>query len=487
MTSIRPLQRMPTRVPGLDTVLGGGLFESGLYIVQGCAGAGKTILANQICFNQCAQEGRAIYYTLLTESHARILGFLQSMSFFNSAAVASCLNYVSGFKVLDTEGLTGVIRHVREVVTRERPALLAIDGVVSAEEIAPDDIAYKKFLHELQTVAAMFRCTILLLLNTEGSERLHAQHTMVDGIIELRSETVRLKPRRSLEVPKMRGSNQLRGTHSFEITGDGIEVRQRVEALLQPQGYRRRPTPYEERCGFGVDTLDAMLSGGLPKSSNTMMLGPSGAAKTILGMHFLDAGLARGERALLFTFYERPEELLAKARRLRMHALARGIEDGRVKVVWQSSVEANIDTIGNNLIDGFGCVKPARVFLDGMHGFQATLDAPERIQDFFAAISDFFISEAATLLFSSETEDVLGAPLRPPFVNASRMCHNIIVLRYAEIRGRVARALAIFKMRDSGFDPSLREFHVEDTGVTVGAALDDVEMVLLGQPRSSSE
>ena len=30
--------------PGLDQVLGGGLFEAGLYLIEGPAGTGKTLL-----------------------------------------------------------------------------------------------------------------------------------------------------------------------------------------------------------------------------------------------------------------------------------------------------------------------------------------------------------------------------------------------------------------------------------------------------------
>jgi len=43
------LRRVPTGVPGLDSVLRGGLFAGGGYIIRGGPGAGKTILANQIC------------------------------------------------------------------------------------------------------------------------------------------------------------------------------------------------------------------------------------------------------------------------------------------------------------------------------------------------------------------------------------------------------------------------------------------------------
>jgi circadian clock protein KaiC len=54
---VQKLARLSSGVPGLDRVLGGGLFDGGVYIVEGMPGAGKTILANQICFHQDARLG----------------------------------------------------------------------------------------------------------------------------------------------------------------------------------------------------------------------------------------------------------------------------------------------------------------------------------------------------------------------------------------------------------------------------------------------
>ncbi len=482
MTRIHQLERLTTGVPGLDLILAGGLFETGVYIVQGVAGAGKTILANQICFHQAEQQRRAVYYTLLTESHARMLGFLQHLRFFDSKHVPSGVNYVSGFKILEAEGLPGVVRSIRDILGNARPSLLVIDGVVSAEEIAPNDTTFKKFLHEIQTVSAMFRCTILLVTNTEAAKRLQAEHTMVDGIIELSSEVVRLKSVRTIRISKLRGAGQLAGAHSLEIDDTGMRVWPRVEAVLAPSGAERRPLG-AGRVSTGVPGLDATIGGGIPIGSNTLVFGPSGVGKTLLGMHFLDAGAAAGEKGLLFTFYEQAEELVAKARRLGMRAFADGVERGDIKVVWQSSVEAKVDRIGNDLLVAFDAVKPARVFIDGIHGFQATVDPPERIQDFFAALSDHFIARGCTMLYTSETHDIVGgSAIRPPFANASRMGQNMLLLRFTELKGRLARVWSVVKMRDSDFDSNLREMTIADDGIHVGEPLSDADRLLCGQP-----
>jgi predicted ATP-dependent serine protease len=49
------IKRVPSHVPGLDTILCGGFLSGGVYLIQGLAGAGKTVLASQIIYTHAAQ------------------------------------------------------------------------------------------------------------------------------------------------------------------------------------------------------------------------------------------------------------------------------------------------------------------------------------------------------------------------------------------------------------------------------------------------
>src|ERR1700709_252101 len=99
--------RFSTGIPGLDTILGGGVFEGGIYIIQGAPGAGKTILGNQICFAHAAGDRNALYITLLAESHARMIGHMRRLGFFDEAAIPDRMSYVGAFKTLEDGGLAG--------------------------------------------------------------------------------------------------------------------------------------------------------------------------------------------------------------------------------------------------------------------------------------------------------------------------------------------------------------------------------------------
>jgi circadian clock protein KaiC len=51
---------LATGVPGLDLVLGGGLGGGQLVVVAGSPGAGKTVVAQQMCFWRGTSERPAL-------------------------------------------------------------------------------------------------------------------------------------------------------------------------------------------------------------------------------------------------------------------------------------------------------------------------------------------------------------------------------------------------------------------------------------------
>ena len=59
------IRRLPTGVPGLDEVLGGGLPEFSFNLIAGAPGSGKTTLAHQIMFSLATPQRPALYFTAL--------------------------------------------------------------------------------------------------------------------------------------------------------------------------------------------------------------------------------------------------------------------------------------------------------------------------------------------------------------------------------------------------------------------------------------
>src|SRR4051812_44439787 len=225
--------RFSTGIAGLDAILSGGVYQGGICLVQGAPGAGKTTLGNQICFAHAAQGRHALYITLLAESHARMIGHMRRMGFFDEAAVPDRVSYVGAFKTLEDDGLRGLLDVVRREVRTRNVSILVLDGLITVHEKARSDLELKKFIHELQTQAGFSNCTMFLLTSAFDGEPFPPEHTMVDGLIELQSSLHGRRAEREMQVHKLRGSWFMGGRHSYRITGDGISVYPRIEALLE--------------------------------------------------------------------------------------------------------------------------------------------------------------------------------------------------------------------------------------------------------------
>src|ERR1700748_1024183 len=137
------LARLSSGISSLDDILAGGFLEGGVYILQGSPGAGKTVLANEICFRHAANGGRAAYVTLLAEMHKRLLQHLRPMSFFDESVIPQSLYYVSAFNILEGDGLKGLIDVLRREIKGQKADLLVVDGLVAAQESAPTDREFK--------------------------------------------------------------------------------------------------------------------------------------------------------------------------------------------------------------------------------------------------------------------------------------------------------------------------------------------------------
>lgn len=467
------LARLATGVPGLDEVLKEGLFEGAVYILRGTPGAGKTILANQICFHHARNGGRALFVTLLAENHARMLQHLERLSFYEARLIPKHIYYVSAFRVLEENGLKGMMDLLRREMRAHQATLLILDGLIAVEETSTSDREFRKFIHELQAHAAAVECCTLLLTNGRRGEY-HPEHTMVDGLITLEDVSYGKRRQRELEVRKFRGSSSLRGRHPFRITDEGVVVYPRPESRQLSQAGSND----SRRLSTGIEQLDAMMGGGPLLGSTTMLLGASGTGKTTLGTYFLSRS-SKKEPGLHFGFYETPEQLKANAARIGVD-LRRLAADGSLELRWHAPVERILDSLGNEIIDAVRRRRVKRVFIDGWGGFAAAADLPERLAPFFAALSNELRLLEATTIYAAETENLVGPSVKLPVEGISAVTENLLLLRFTEYQAQLRRLISIMKVRGSGFNPMLHEFQISARGVEITNTFEGGEHLLSG-------
>jgi circadian clock protein KaiC len=464
--SLPGLQRIVTRIPGLDTLLGGGLLAGDSYLVTGKPGTGKTTLANHLAFSQAAAGKSVVFATIMTETHDRMLAHLQGFQFADPSLVGTHIRYVSLQRHLQEGGLELVLQALRDAVREHNADLLIVDGTGIAETFAHSEFEFGRFVHAIQARSALLGCTTLLLYGRGSDDAIEAH---VDGVIQLSHEPVLARDVRWIRVAKLRGSRQLTGRHQFAITQSGIAVFPRLEAALMDS----MPTWPEinGRRGFGVPGLDAMLKGGVVAGGSTVVMGPPGAGKTILGLHFLAEGVQKGERGIIATFQETGPALAATGDRIGLE-IGKHIESGQIQVLWRAPMEMSPDAWGWALLSMIEEHRPRRLVIDTYTDLVRLFAIPERQTSFAAALTNELRARGVSTLYVLELSTLVSPSLHTPVPNISAAMDAGILLRTVELRSTLLRMVSILKDRHDGFDPTIREFTIGDDGITVGEAFD---------------
>ena len=454
--------RISTGVPGLDVLLGGGLVAGGVYLIMGRPGTGKTTLGNQACFQHVAAGGRAVYVTLLAETHGRMLRNLTSMAFFRPEAIGTQIAYIGAYLVLRERRLPGLLALLRRVIADEKPSLLVLDGLTTAHSLGEPEQAMKEFVAELQVLTDMSQCTTLVLANMNAANAASAEHSMVDGLIELTLERGNHRAVREIEVLKFRGGEHYLGRHDMEIAQEGLIVRPRTELLLSRK-FETGQT-LNRRASTGIARLDEMLGGGLLASSVTMVLGFSGSGKTLVGLHFLDAGARQQEPGLYFGFYETPQRLIEGAEAAGIPMRAHD-EAGLVSVMWQPALRFGLDALAERLLADVRKRKVRRIVIDGIDGFRQGATSPERTIRFLTALANELRTLDVTVILTEETQKIFGPEVEVRVQGVSALVDNIILLEYVEVASELKRLISIVKQRGAGYDGNVRELLITNRGI----------------------
>ena len=177
---------------------------------------------------------------------------------------------------------------------------------------------------------------------------------------------------------------------------------------------REMPDP-ERRLSTGVAGLDEVLHGGVLPGRTYVVRGGPGTGKTMLGLHFLTAGAARGERALFITVEEPTDQIRQDARslgfdldRVRFLDLTPGAEffmKARSYDIF-TPAEVEREPTTRMIVEEIESVRPERVFLEAMTQFRYL--SPDTFQYHKQVLSllRYLEEQGATVLFTSEGSEV---------------------------------------------------------------------------------
>lgn len=279
----------------LDLILNGGFPQNSINLVIGLPGTGKTILAESVIFANATPEKKALYISTVSEPLDKIIRYLQGFTFFKPEAVGDSVIYEDLSNVLRTQGLEGAFERINDLIKEYSPAFLVIDSFKALHAFSKSTEHFRRYLSEITaTLTALAITSFWVGEYTSDEMSVLPEFAVVDGIIELVIKKVGVKDARYLRVLKMRGTNFYGGEHAYKITEEGLNIFPRLTTPNRPIDY----TLVQAREKTGIPVLDTMIADGFWKGSSTVIFGPPGSGKTLLGLHFIFKGIEMGEKGL---------------------------------------------------------------------------------------------------------------------------------------------------------------------------------------------
>ncbi|MGD0230135.1 MAG: ATPase domain-containing protein [Syntrophorhabdales bacterium] len=464
------IHRLPTGVPGLDEIMGGGLPEFSFNIIAGSPGSGKTTLGHQIMFANATPERPALYFTVLGEPAVKMLRYQQQFTFFDEAKVGSAIRFINLSQIVLEKDLDAVLEEITKEVEAVSPGIVMVDSfrTVVRKAHGESELQLQAFVQALALHLASWQATTFLLGEySEGELPGNPAFTVADGLFWLYQQVERNAVVRKLQIVKLRGQSSVPGMHTFRITGAGLETFSRTLGLAG----KKEIQPSKRRLSTGIAALDTMMGGGIPEGDSVLVSGASGTGKSLLASQFIAEGIRQGEAAIVAVFEERPRGYMERAKNFDLD-LETPQKTGKLNILYLRPLDLSVDETLQEILKAVERIGAKRLVIDSLAGFEMAL-APGFRTDFRESLYRMIGSVAGigvTVLSTVEIEES-SADFHFSSFSVSFLADDIIRLNYAEIDGQLRKILMIVKMRSSGYSNDIREYHITSGGFIIGPRL----------------
>jgi circadian clock protein KaiC len=477
------IEKLPTGVPGLDEIVGGGLPEFSFNIIAGAPGSGKTTLAHQFVFANATPERPALYFTVLGESAIKMLRYQQQYTFFDPAKLPDAVRFINLSQIVIEKDLGAVLEEITKEVEKANPAVVAVDSfrtLLRKPQGGLSEMDMQSFIQRLALFLASWQATTFLVGEYADDElRDNPIFTVADGLIWLRQTVERNSIVRKLQVVKLRGQASVPGLHTFRITDDGLQAFSRTFGL---SGHKRNP-PSERRLSIGVPELDKMLGGGIPEGDSVLVSGSSGTGKSVLATQFIAEGIAQGEPGIVAVFEERPQAYADRASSFGLD-LETPQKEGKLLMLYLRPLDLSVDETMHEILDAVQKIGAKRLVIDSLAGFEMAL-SPGFREDFRESLYRMIFALTGIGVTILSTVEVDESFTEFPFstYSISFLTDDIIRLRYVSIEGQLRKIMVVIKMRGGNHSKDVREYDItSEGGIVVGKRLTDYQGLITGIP-----
>jgi len=233
------MQRVETRIPGLDEMLGGGLPRGSSTIVVGGCGTGKTTVCLQYVYNGATMFGENGVYISFNENQELLEQYMAQYGWdlgrLERQGTLSILR-------LDPADVMQVIREdygqIRDTIKSMGAKRFVLDPLSTFNIIVKDQFDRKMSLLKFCEWLRKNDCTSMMTVEADrrpsSLDSIGFEEYVVDGVIVLYNLQLRNVRQNAIEIMKLRGSGHSRKIVPF-IFDSGIRVSPEEKLFWQPE------------------------------------------------------------------------------------------------------------------------------------------------------------------------------------------------------------------------------------------------------------
>ncbi|MCI9868230.1 AAA family ATPase [Rhizobium skierniewicense] len=472
-----------TGVEGLDDILSGGLTRRHVFLLEGSPGTGKTTISLQFLIEGAVRGERCLYISLSESeeelrdsaaSHNMVLH--ENIEIFELVPPESLLDadqqqsllYSSDLELGETTKL------IFDAFERIKPDRVVIDSLSEIRLLAQSSLRYRRQILALKHFFSKSGATVLLLDDLTADTLDKTVHSVVHGVIHLEELSPNYgSERRRVRVLKYRGQSYRGGYHDFIIRTGGVAVFPRLRAV------EHKTTFVRDTLSSGIDSLDGLLGGGIDRGSSTLLIGPAGTGKSIFGIQFVAAALARGEKAAMFIFDEELGLLFNRMRHIGIDLEAMR-DEGSLYIEQLDAAELSPGEFAQRVREHVAKYDAKTVLIDSINGYQASMPEENALILHMHELLQFLNRQGANTFLTVAQHGLVGDMKSP--VDVTYLADTVILLRYFEAVGRVRRAVSVIKKRTGMHEDTIREYKINESGLTLGEPISSFQGVLRGVP-----
>lgn len=223
------------------------------------------------------------------------------------------------------------------------------------------------------------------------------------------------------------------------------------------------------QCGTGIQGLDEILGGGLPRHRLHLIQGDPGVGKTTMAMQYLMQGRAEGEKCLYIVLSETRAELEETARShgwslegIEIMELALAAHTAEEPTTLFHPAEIELSQTTELMFSKVDAMAPDRVVLDSLSEFRLMASEALRYRRQMLAFKQFFAQRNTSVLLlddrSTGDSDML----------IQSIAHGVLWLRRMDTSyGAERRQITVTKMRGLRFLEGSHDYRVETGGLQV--------------------